>query len=178
MGGSGTTGHLGKTFNPWDPSHTHQIGGSSCGSAAACAAGIVPFAIGSDTGDSVRKPASHAALVGIKPTWGRISRFGLFPFAPSMDHVAFFTRNVKDSAIVLEALAGRDIKDATSSTEKVEEYSENINDNLKGKRFAIIKEINDSVSNKEIRNAFDDMVSKMKAAGATVEEASIDINLC
>ena len=178
MGGSGTTGHLGKTFNPWAPSHTHQIGGSSCGSAAACAAGIVPFAIGSDTGDSVRKPASHAALVGIKPTWGRISRFGLFPFAPSMDHVGFFTRNVKDSAIVLEALSGRDVKDATSSTEKVEEYSKNINDSLKDKRFAVIKEINDSISDKEIRKAFDDMVTKMKSSGAIVEDVSVDINLC
>ena len=178
MGGSGTTGHLGKTYNPWDPSHTHQIGGSSCGSAAACASGIVPFAIGSDTGDSVRKPASHACLVGIKPTWGRISRFGLFPFAPSMDHVAFFTRNVKDSAVVLEALSGRDIKDSTSSTEKVEEYSKNINSDIKGKKIAVIKEIYESITNKDIRKAFDDAVSKMKAAGAVVEETSMDINLC
>ena len=100
MGGSGTTGHLGTTYNPWDKSKTRLVGGSSCGSAAAVSAGIVPFALGSDTGDSVRKPASFAGLVGLKPTWGRISRFGLFPFACSLDHVAYFTRNVKDSAIM------------------------------------------------------------------------------
>ena len=130
MGGTGTSGHLGPTFNPWDPSHKHQIGGSSCGSAAAISAGIVPLAIGSDTGDSVRKPASYGGLVGFKPTWGRISRFGLFPFAPSMDHVAYFTRTVKDSAIVLETLAGRDEKDATSSNRPVESYYKNINSHI------------------------------------------------
>lgn len=178
MGGSGTTGHLGKTFNPWDPTHTHQVGGSSCGSAAACAAGIAPLAIGSDTGDSVRKPASHACLVGLKPTWGRISRFGLFPFAPSMDHVAYFTRNVEDSAIVLETLAGRDEKDATSSTNKVEDYANQINVDVKGKRIAYIKEIYDSISNKEIRAAFEKTLEGLKNAGAEVIEASIDIALC
>jgi aspartyl-tRNA(Asn)/glutamyl-tRNA(Gln) amidotransferase subunit A len=89
MGGTGTTGHLGKTYNPWDPTHQRMIGGSSCGSAASVCSGIVPFALGSDTGDSVRKPASFAGLVGMKPTWGRISRYGLFPFAPSLDHVGF-----------------------------------------------------------------------------------------
>ena len=177
MGGTGTTGHLGKTFNPWDPEHLHQIGGSSCGSAAACAASIVPFAIGSDTGDSVRKPASHAALVGLKPTWGRISRFGLFPFAPSMDHVGFFTRNVKDSAIVLEALSGRDFKDSTSSTVDVEQYSENINSDLKGKKIAVIKEISESISNKEIKSSFENLLKKMEAAGAVISYVSMDVNL-
>ena len=133
MGGTGTTGHLGDTYNPWDPSHKHQIGGSSCGSAASVAAGIVPFSIGSDTGDSVRKPAGYSALVGIKPTWGRISRFGLFPFAPSMDHVGYFTRNVFDGAVLLETLAGRDDKDSTSSTEKVIKYSDSVDGNLRQK---------------------------------------------
>ena len=89
MGGSGTTGHLGTTYNPHDRSHTRLIGGSSCGSAAVTADGIVPFALGSDTGDSVRKPASYAGLVGLKPSWGRISRYGLFPFAPSLDRYKF-----------------------------------------------------------------------------------------
>ena len=108
MGGTGTTGHLGVTYNPYDPTHTYMVGGSSCGSAAAVARSIVPFALGSDTGDSIRKPSSYAGLVGLKPTWGRISRFGLFPFAPSWDHVGYFTRNVKDSALLLNLLAGRD----------------------------------------------------------------------
>ena len=112
MGGTGTTGHLGITYNPWDPSHKRGIGGSSCGSAAAVAASIVPFALGSDTGDSVRKPASLSGLVGMKPTWGRISRYGLFPFAPSLDHVAYFSRDVYSSAVPLFSLMS--FQDVTS----------------------------------------------------------------
>ena len=100
IGGTGTTGHTGVVRNPWD--RTRQIGGSSAGSAAAVALGIVPFAIGSDTGDSIRKPAAFGGIVGFKPTYGRISRYGLFPFASSLDHLGVFTRNVKDAAIVTD----------------------------------------------------------------------------
>ena len=177
MGGSGTTGHLGATYNPWDKSHTRIVGGSSCGSAAACAAGVVPFAIGSDTGDSVRKPASYAALVGIKPTWGRISRFGLFPFACSLDHVAYFTRNVKDSAILLNVLAGRDEKDSSSSQVETEDYLSKLNDSIKGKKIAIVKGIVDSISDQNIINAFNKNVSALKAKGAVVDYVDIDSKL-
>ena len=100
MGGTGMNTHTGPCKNPYNPQH--QSGGSSGGSAAAVSLGIVPFALGSDTGDSVRKPASFCGIVGFKPTWGRISRFGVFPFAPSLDHVAYFTRTVKDSYMILE----------------------------------------------------------------------------
>lgn len=178
MGGSGLSGHKGPTYNPWDPTHTHQVGGSSCGSAATVAAGIVPLGIGSDTGDSARKPASYAGLVGFKPSWGRISRFGLFSFAPSLDHVGYFTRSVEDSALVLQALAGRDDKDSTSSFEPVENYSFRINDDVRGKRFVIVKEIYDSISNKTIRDSFEKVVDKLKAQGAVIEEVSLDIKLC
>ena len=133
MGGSGTTGHLGITYNPWDKSKTRIVGGSSCGSAAAMASGIVPIALGSDTGDSVRKPASYAALVGFKPTWGRISRFGLFPFATSLDHVGYFSRNVYDSAYLLSVLAGHDDKDFSSSFKEVNDYTSKINEGVKNK---------------------------------------------
>lgn len=178
MGGTGMTGHKGITFNPWDPTHKRMIGGSSCGSAAVVAAGIVPFAIGSDTGDSVRKPASFSALVGMKPTWGRISRFGLFPFAPSLDHVACFTRNVTDSAVVLEALAGRDEKDSSSATVPFEKYSEAIKPDLKGKKFAVIKEINNSISNPYIHAVFDATVKALQERGAIIEYVSMDMKLC
>lgn len=177
MGGTGTTGHLGKTYNPYDPSHTHQIGGSSCGSAALVAAGIVPFSIGSDTGDSVRKPASHAGLVGMKPTWGRISRFGLFPFAPSLDHVAYFTRNVEDSALLLNYLAGRDEKDSTSSLVPTEKYELDLNKDTKGKRLAVVKEIVDSIRNKDILNSFNESIEKLKAAGIEVDYVHMDEKL-
>ena len=177
MGGSGTTGHLGITYNPWDKSKTHLIGGSSCGSAASVAAGIVPFSIGSDTGDSVRKPASFSCLVGLKPSWGRISRFGLFPFATSLDHVAYFTRNVEDSAIVLNVLAGRDDKDFSSSFKPVDDYCSKLNEPIKGKKIAVIKEIVGSISNVAIKEAFNKNIAALKELGAIVEPVSIDSKL-
>lgn len=177
MGGTGTTGRKGITYNPWDPSHTHLVGGSSCGSAAAISAGIVPFAVGSDTGDSVRKPANNAGLVGFKPTWGRISRFGLFPFATSLDHVAYFARNVLDSAYTLNVLAGRDDKDASSSFKPVEDYTKDIDKSIKGKKIAVIKEVVNSISNKSIIEAFNKSLEGLKAAGAIVNYVSIDIKL-
>lgn len=177
MGGSGTTGHLGITYNPWDKSKTHLIGGSSCGSAASVAAGIVPFSIGSDTGDSVRKPASFSCLVGLKPSWGRISRFGLFPFATSLDHVAYFTRNVEDSAIVLNVLARRDDKDFSSSFKPVDDYCSKLNEPIKGKKIAIIKEIVESISNVTIKEAFNKNIAALKQLGAIVESVSIDSKL-
>ena len=177
MGGTGTAGHKGATFNPWDKSHTHQIGGSSCGSAAAISAGIVPLAIGSDTGDSVRKPASYAGLVGFKPTWGRISRYGLFPFATSLDHVAYFTRNVKDSALTLNVLAGRDDKDFSSSFEKVDDYLADIDKPISGTKIAVIRQIVDAVHNQKIIEDFNKTIAKLMASGAIVEEVDIDQNL-
>ena len=178
MGGSGITGHKGSTYNPYDPSHEHIVGGSSCGSAAATAANIAPLGIGSDTGDSVRKPASHAGLVGFKPSWGRISRFGLFPFAPSLDHVAYFTRSVEDSAAVLSILAGRDEKDSSSSTKPVENYLGKLDSSMKGKKIAIIKEIFDSVKDEDIKKAFLKTCDALKEKGALVEYVSMDERLC
>ena len=175
MGGTGTTGHLGTTYNPWDK--TRLAGGSSSGSAAAVSAGIVPFALGSDTGDSVRKPASNTGLVGSKPTWGRISRFGLFPFACSLDHVAYFTRNVKDSALILNVLAGRDEKDASSSFKEVEDYSLHLNDSIKGKKIAIIRGIVESITDKTILNDFNKNIAELQKLGAIVEPVDVDVKL-
>ena len=169
MGGTGTTGHKGTTYNPYDKSHTYMIGGSSCGSACAVASGIVPFALGSDTGDSVRKPASYAGLVGMKPTWGRISRFGLFPFAPSLDHVGYFTRSIKDACYALELLAGRDNHDSTSSTKEVPHYIDNINGNLEGKKICVLKEIFDNVTDNTVSSKFLETISYLQKAGAQVD---------
>lgn len=177
MGGSGTTGHLGITYNPWDKSKTRIVGGSSCGSAAAMASGIVPIALGSDTGDSVRKPASYAALVGFKPTWGRISRFGLFPFATSLDHVGYFSRNVYDSAYLLNVLAGHDDKDFSSSFKEVNDYTSKINEGVKNKRIAVIKGIIESIKDKTVLASFDESISYLKKQGATVDFVEIDVNL-
>lgn len=174
MGGTGTTGRLGKTFNPWDPTHQRMIGGSSSGSAVSVSASIVPFALGSDTGDSVRKPASNAGLVGYKPTWGRVSRYGLFPFAPSLDHVGYFTRSVEDASILLETLSGRDEHDSTSSFKPVENYHSHIGKDIKGMKVAVIKEVIDSISDGEIKKSFNNSLNFLKKQGVTVHEVSMN----
>ena len=102
MGGTGTTGHTGTQLNPWD--RTRICAGSSSGSAAAVATGVYPYALGSDTGDSIRKPAAYCGIVGYKPTYGMISRYGLFPFASSLDHCGAMARSVRDVAIVVDAM--------------------------------------------------------------------------
>ena len=175
MGGTGLNGHTGPSRNPYDPHY--QSGGSSGGSAVAVSLGIVPFALGSDTGDSVRKPASLCGVVGFKPTWGRISRFGVFPFAPSLDHVAYFTRTVKDSAYILEALAGVDYNDATSSLEEVKEYSKDLSLDVKGKKIAVIKEIYDLVTNNDLKSAFENVENELINNGASVSYINFDIQL-
>lgn len=177
MGGTGTTGHKGITYNPYDKKHERLAGGSSCGSAAMVASGVAPFALGSDTGDSVRKPASFVGLVGFKPTWGRISRFGLFPFAPSLDHVAYFTRSVEDAALVLPYLAGRDLKDATSSLEKVEDYAQDINKSINGKKVAVLKEALASIDDHRTLELFNKTMEDLKKKGAIVEVVSFDEKL-
>ena len=177
MGGTGTSGHLGITFNPWDDSKTRLVGGSSCGSAAATAAGIVPFALASDTGDSTRKPASLAGLVGFKPTWSRISRYGLFPFAPSLDTVGIFARNVEDVAIVTEVLSGRDDRDSTSSNKPVDKYYEKLKNSCEKRRISIVKEIRDSVKDKDILDAFNKTVEGFKKRGFEIKEVSLPNDL-
>lgn len=177
MGGTGTTGHKGISYNPWDKGHNHLIGGSSCGSAIAVCSNIVPFALGSDTGDSVRKPASHGGLVGFKPTWGRISRYGLFPFACSLDHVAYFTRSVEDCALTLNVLAGRDENDSSSSFKNVEDYSKELNNSLKNVNIAVVQEIIDSISDQTVINEFNKTLEYLKAEGANINYVHISNDL-
>lgn len=183
MGGTGTTGHTGAVKNPWD--HHRLIGGSSAGSSAAVAAGIVPFALGSDTGDSIRKPAGFGGIVGYKPTYGRISRFGLFPFACSLDHVGCFTRYVKDVAYVMDALKGQDPKDMTSLKTEDIKYSEQLGGAVSGKKLFYIKEIMDPENYKEnmdeelkgVFQNFETVKKHCEDLGMTVEAVSIDKNL-
>lgn len=177
MGGSGTTGHRGTTQNPFSLDHSRLCGGSSCGSASVVASSIVPFAIGSDTGDSIRKPASYCGLVGLKPTWGRISRFGLFPFATSMDHVGLFTRNVEDSKIVLQAIEGRDELDYTSSFESNKNYIEKDGKGLAGKKLVVIKEIFESCEDEYIKDQFKKLLEKLKKCGVIITFVNFNINL-
>ena len=174
MGGTGTTGHTGVVRNPWNKER--QIGGSSAGSAAAVALGIVPFAIGSDTGDSVRKPAAYGGIVGFKPTYGRISRYGLFAFASSLDHLGIFARNVRDVAIVSDIVKGHDEKDMTSLPDDNKIYHDLIDNDVKGKKLFYIKEALVDADN-EVVNNFNKVIKKCESLGITVKGESIDKDL-
>ena len=179
MGGTGTTCHTGVVRNIWDKKR--MVGGSSSGSANAVASGIVPFALGSDTGDSVRKPASYVGVIGFKPTYGRISRYGLFAFASSLDHVGIFARNVKDVAIITDVLKGKDTNDMTSLEDDNINYLDNLDNEIKGRKLFYIKEvINIKTNNKEtdeiIKN-FKENIDKLRELGFIIEEVSIDKKL-
>ncbi len=180
MGGSGLTGHSGIVRNPYDTSRI--AGGSSAGSVVSVASNLVPFSIGSDTGDSVRKPSSYCGVVGFKPTYGRISRYGLFPFASSLDHVGVITRNVYDCALVVDVLKGKDKMDMTSLEDDNISYSDNLVNDLKGKKLFYIKEIvsKDNINNEETSKILDNFylkVNDLRERGALVEEVSIDKKL-
>lgn len=182
MGGTGTTGHTGIVKNPWD--QKRMTAGSSAGSAASVAAGVYPYATGSDTGDSIRKPAAYCGIVGYKPTYGMISRYGLFPFASSLDHCGCLTRSVKDAAIVVDAMKGIDKNDMTSWDSKDIHLLESITGNVSGKKLCYIKELcniemypNATDELKEHLNNFKNVLEKCKEIGIEIEEVSVDQKL-
>ena len=168
MGGTGTSGHKGVTCNPYD--HQRIVGGSSCGSASSTALGIAPVALGSDTGDSVRKPASYSATVGFKPTWGRISRFGLFPFAPSLDTIAYFTRNVLDASYLLSCLSGKDVKDMSSSNRKKERYQDYVLGKKTLKKIGYFKAVDDGIDDPKLKSSYHQLLQKLTDRGYEVIE--------
>ena len=174
MGGTGTTGHTGIVRNPWNKDR--MIGGSSAGSAASVALGIVPFAIGSDTGDSIRKPAAYGGVVGYKPTYGRISRYGLYAFASSLDHVGVFARSVKDVSYVMDVVKGHDDKDMTSLPDEDISYVSELDNDVSGKKLFYIKEAieidNGNNELKEIISNFKSVLDKCSELGMIVEEVS------
>ncbi len=148
MGSTNETSFFGAVKNPWDL--TKVPGGSSGGSAAAVAAGLVPFATGSDTGGSIRQPAALCGITGLKPTYGRISRFGMIAFASSLDQAGFLTRNVEDCALCMEFLSGFDPKDSTSANIPKGDYSSELYAKLEGKKIGIPKEYFDGNLDSEI----------------------------
>lgn len=182
MGGSGTTGHTGAVLNPWDK--TRMCAGSSAGSACAVASGVYPYAIGSDTGDSIRKPAAFCGIVGYKPTYGMLSRYGLFPFASSLDHVGVLTRSVEDAAIVVDAMKGIDSHDMTSWDSSKIHLHEALTGDVEGKKLFYIKELCD-INNypnateelKQHLENFHKTLELYKELGVSVSEESISENL-
>ncbi|NJM98638.1 MAG: Asp-tRNA(Asn)/Glu-tRNA(Gln) amidotransferase subunit GatA [Phormidesmis sp. RL_2_1] len=175
MGGSTENSAFHTTANPWDISRVP--GGSSGGSAAAVAGGQAPIALGSDTGGSIRQPASFCGIVGLKPTYGLVSRFGLVAFASSLDQIGPFGRTVEDAAILLGAIAGHDPKDATSLNVKIPDYTQALQNNpgktpLKGRTVGIIKETFGDGLDSQVGDAVSAAIEQLKALGAVVKTIS------
>lgn len=176
MGSANITSAFGAVINPWKrrgDAENLVPGGSSGGSAAAVAAYAAMGATGSDTGGSIRQPAAFCGLVGIKPTYGLCSRYGMVAFASSLDQAGPLTRTVEDAAIMLECMAGFDPKDATSMKMDIPQYSQNLSSSLKGKRVGIPKEYRLDTLNPEILKSWDDGIAWLKAEGAEIVDISL-----
>lgn len=172
MGSTGETSYFKPTLNPWN--HSFTPGGSSSGSAASVASRLVPLALGSDTGGSIRQPSSFCGLVGLKPTYGRVSRYGLIAFASSLDQIGPITKNVYENALLLNAISGYDENDLTSSNEEVKDYTNLIGKNIKNLKIAIPNYYMSETVNEEIRQSIMNVVNLLTKAGCTVDYIDID----
>lgn len=175
MGSANLTSYYGPVKNPWKRKDGTEVvpGGSSGGSAAAVAAGLGLGALGSDTGGSIRQPASFCGIVGIKPTYGRCSRWGMIAFASSLDQAGVFTRTVRDSAIMLEAICGYDPKDSTSVNQPVPSFEKAITGSVKGLRIGIPKEYHAEGMSPEIEKLWVQGKEWLKSAGAELVDISL-----
>lgn len=176
MGSTNETSYYGSVKNPWTPKDAKTplvAGGSSGGSACAVSAGLCMAATGTDTGGSIRQPASFCGITGIKPTYGRCSRFGIIAFASSLDQAGPMTRSVTDAAIMLQAMAGFDEKDSTSAPNDVPDFESVLGDSIKGLKVGIPKEYRPKELNPEIAELWDKGIAFIKSAGAEVVEVSL-----
>ena len=167
MGSTSRTSYFGSPKNPVDP--TKITGGSSGGSATCVAGGLVPLALGTDTGGSIRQPASYTGIVGMKPTYGRVSRYGLIAFGSSLDQIGPMTRNVYENALLLNTLVGRDKKDLTSADQEVEDFTRLIGQEVKGMKIAIPKYFVSDIVSPIIIEKLNHVVEVLEANGNTVE---------
>ena len=173
MGGSTEYSYFKKTKNPWNLNKVP--GGSSGGSAAAVAANMVPWALGSDTGGSIRQPSSFCGVVGLKPTYGLVSRYGLVAFASSLDQIGPITKDVQDAAMLLNIIAGHDERDSTSANREKVDYTKALTGNIKGLKIGVPKEFFGEGINEEVKASLQKAIEKYKELGAQVEEFSLDI---
>ena len=173
MGASTEYSYFKKTKNPWNLNTVP--GGSSGGSAAAVASQMVPWALGSDTGGSIRQPASFCGVVGLKPTYGLVSRYGLVAFASSLDQIGPITKDVEDAAILLNIISGHDEKDSTSANIEKKDYTKALKNDVKGLKIGIPKEYFGEGINPEVKEKLEEAIQKYKELGAIVEECSLDI---
>ena len=171
MGGSGETSYFGATKNAWD--QTKVPGGSSSGSASAVASGQVRLSLGSDTGGSIRQPAAFSGIVGLKPTYGTVSRFGLIAFGSSLDQIGPFSQTVKENAQLLNAIASEDRKDSTSAPHRVADYTSKIGQDIKGLKIALPKEYLGEGIDPEVKETIINAAKHFEKLGATVEEVSL-----
>ncbi|OBR69535.1 aspartyl/glutamyl-tRNA amidotransferase subunit A [Paenibacillus oryzae] len=171
MGGSNENSSFYPTRNPWNTDYVP--GGSSGGSAASVAAGQVYFALGSDTGGSIRQPAAYCGIVGLKPTYGLVSRFGLVAFASSLDQIGPLTKNVEDSAYVLQAIAGYDASDSTSANVDIPDYTSALTGDVKGLRIGVPKEYLGAGIDPRVKEAVLEALAVYESLGATWEEISL-----
>lgn len=167
MGSSSRTSYFGAPKNPWNKEKIS--GGSSGGSATTIASRDVPLALGSDTGGSIRQPASYCGIVGMKPTYGRISRFGLVAFASSLDQIGPMTRNVYENALLLNAIVGKDEKDLTSANKEEEDFTRLIGQDIKGMKIAVPNYFMSDIVDDEIRTKIKDTIKVLEENGATVD---------
>ena len=174
MGSSTENSYFKVTKNPWDLSTVP--GGSSGGSAAAVAANMVPWALGTDTGGSIRQPASLCGVVGLKPTYGLVSRYGVVAFASSLDQVGTFTKDVYDCAMLLNVIAGHDEMDSTSIDTEKKDYTKLLKKDVKGLKIGVPKEFYGEGINPEVKESLEKAIAKYKEMGAEVEEFSLDIS--
>ena len=172
MGSSNENSAFGPVHNPWNLDTVP--GGSSGGSAAAVASGMAVWALGTDTGGSVRQPASLSGIVGFKPTYGRISRYGLIAFASSLDHVSTFTRDVRDCSILLSAIAGHDPRDATSLPDPPADYTEGIDGDIDGLRVGVLEDwLSMEGVQPGVRASVEQAVARLEGLGASVDRAEL-----
>ena len=173
MGGSTEYSYFKKTRNPWNLNKVP--GGSSGGSAAAVAADLVPWALGTDTGGSIRQPSSFCGTVGLKPTYGLVSRYGVVAFASSLDQVGPITKDVRDCAMLLNIIAGHDPKDTTSVDIGEKDYTKSLKNDVKGLKIGVPKEYFGEGINSEVKEKLQEAMERYKKLGATVEECTLDI---
>lgn len=174
MGSSTENSAIKITRNPWNLNKVP--GGSSGGSAAAVAANLVPWALGSDTGGSIREPASFCGIVGLKPTYGLVSRSGLVAFASSLDQIGPMTKDVEDSALLLNIIAGHDENDSTSVKKEKIDYTKNLKNSIQGMKIGVPKEFFGEGINPEVKKSLENSIEEYKKLGAIVEECSLDVS--
>lgn len=172
MGSSTETSYIKKTKNPWNIENVP--GGSSGGSAVAVAADMAYASLGSDTGGSIRQPASYCSVVGLKPTYGLVSRYGLIAFASSLDQIGPFGKNVKDTALMLNVIAGHDVKDTTSLETETKDYTKALSKEIRGIKIGVPDEFVSEGINGDVKAAYDEAVKKLESLGAKIEHINLE----